>query len=87
METAGVSSVQARRSATGASSPEGNLELVNGGVAGRARTGAAGVTTPDASDYTTATKDGDDRTRTGGLSPDKRVLCSSELRPQARKDL
>jgi hypothetical protein len=86
METAGVSSVQARRSATGASS-EGNLELVNGGVAGRARTGAAGVTTPDASDYTTATKDGDDRTRTGGLSPDKRVLCSSELRPQAGKDL
>jgi hypothetical protein len=27
---------------------------------------------------------GDDRTRTGGLSPDKRVLCSSELRPQVR---
>jgi hypothetical protein len=26
---------------------------------------------------------GDDRIRTGGLSPDKRVLCSSELRPQA----
>lgn len=25
---------------------------------------------------------GDDRTRTGGLSPDKRALCSSELRPQ-----
>jgi hypothetical protein len=25
---------------------------------------------------------GDDRTRTGGLSPDKRVLCSSELRPR-----
>ena len=26
--------------------------------------------------------DGDDRTRTGGLSPDKRVLCASELRPR-----
>ena len=25
---------------------------------------------------------GDDRTRTGGLSPDKRALCSSELRPR-----
>jgi hypothetical protein len=25
---------------------------------------------------------GDDRTRTGGLSPDKRALCSSELHPQ-----
>jgi hypothetical protein len=25
---------------------------------------------------------GDDRTRTGGLSPDKRVLCTSELRPR-----
>ena len=25
--------------------------------------------------YTTATTSGDDRTRTGGLSPDKRVLC------------
>ena len=31
-----------------------------------------------------ATRDGDDRTRTGGLSPDKRALCSSELRPQGR---
>ncbi len=27
---------------------------------------------------------GDDRTRTGGLSPDKRALCSSELRPHGR---
>jgi hypothetical protein len=43
----------------------------------------AGFTTPDASVYTTATMSGDDRIRTGGLSPDKRVLCSSELRPQA----
>jgi hypothetical protein len=33
--------------------------------------------------YTTATmRGGDDRTRTGGLSPDKRALCSSELRPR-----
>jgi hypothetical protein len=32
--------------------------------------------------YTTATTSGDDRTRTGGLSPDKRALCSSELHPQ-----
>ena len=68
-----------------------------GGVTGRARTGAAGITAPDASHYTTVTtgghfsrrncrlravtRDGDDRTRTGGLSPDKRALCSSELRP------
>ena len=26
-------------------------------------------------------RSGDDRTRTGGLSPDKRALCTSELRP------
>ena len=35
--------------------------------------------------YTTATMNagsGDDRTRTGGLSPDKRALCSAELRPR-----
>ena len=32
--------------------------------------------------YTTATTNGDDRTRTGGLSPDKRALSASELRPQ-----
>src|SRR5262245_41710118 len=31
--------------------------------------------------YTTVTMYGDDRTRTGGLSPDKRALCSTELRP------
>ena len=31
--------------------------------------------------YTTATTNGDDRTRTGDLSPDKRVLCPAELRP------
>jgi hypothetical protein len=29
-------------------------------------------------------RNGDDRTRTGGLSPDKRALCSSELRPRSR---
>src|SRR5215470_13235383 len=29
-------------------------------------------------------KGGDDRTRTGGLSPDKRALCSSELRPRRK---
>jgi hypothetical protein len=29
-------------------------------------------------------KDGDDRTRTGGLSPDKRALCAPELRPRER---
>lgn len=44
----------------------------------------AGLTTPGASVYTTATMSGDDRTRTGGLSPDKRALCSSELRPRGR---
>src|SRR4051812_30069847 len=31
--------------------------------------------------YTTATTSGDDRTRTGDLSPGKRALCSAELRP------
>jgi hypothetical protein len=30
---------------------------------------------------------GDDRTRTGGLSPDKRALCSTELRPRRRSRL
>src|SRR3954453_21849885 len=34
--------------------------------------------------YTTATTDGDDRTRTGGLSPDKRVLYAAELRPRGK---
>jgi hypothetical protein len=29
-------------------------------------------------------RSGDDRTRTGGLSPDKRVLCASELRPRRK---
>ena len=43
----------------------------------------AGLTTPGASVYTTATQpdSGDDRTRTGGLSPDKRVLCRLSYAP------
>jgi hypothetical protein len=52
-----------------------------GGVADRIRTDAARFTTSGACRYTTATMSGDDRTRTGGLSPDKRALCSSELHP------
>ena len=32
--------------------------------------------------YTTATMHGDDRTRTGGLSPDKRVLCTLSYAPE-----
>jgi hypothetical protein len=51
-------------------------------VADRVRTGAAGLTTPGASVTPRPPRSGDDRTRTGGLSPDKRVLCSSELRPR-----
>ena len=54
-------------------------------MADRVRTGADGAHNPGCFRYTTATtKSGDDRTRTGGLSPDKRVLCSSELRPPAK---
>jgi hypothetical protein len=41
-----------------------------------------GLTTPGASATPRPPRSGDDRTRTGGLSPDKRVLCSSELRPR-----
>lgn len=52
------------------------------GVTGRARTGAAGLTTPDASLYTTATTSGDDRTRTGGLSADNRALFALSYAPQ-----
>ena len=57
------------------------------GVAGRARTGAAGITAPDASVYTTATTDtnGDGRARTGGLPLDKRTLSATELRPRRRE--
>ena len=50
-------------------------------VAGRARTGACGAHNPGCFRLHHGHHDGDDRTRTGGLSPDKRVLCSSELRP------
>ena len=41
-----------------------------------------GVHNPGCFLYTTATTNGDDRTRTGALSPDKRALSSSELRPR-----
>ena len=61
------------------SSPDAQRPLEK--VADRVRTGAAGLTTPGASVTPRPPRNGDDRTRTGGLSPDKRVLCSSELRP------
>ena len=50
-------------------------------MAGRARTDAAGLTTPSAAATPRPPWSGDDRARTGGLSPDKRALCSPELRP------
>ena len=51
-------------------------------VAGRARTGAGGDHNPGCFRlHHGHHESGDDRTRTGGLSPDKRVLCTSELRP------
>ena len=43
-------------------------------MAGRARTGACGGHGPGCFRYTTATMHGDDRIRTGALSPDKRAL-------------
>jgi hypothetical protein len=52
------------------------------GVTDRTRTGTARLTTSGARRYTTATMSGDDRIRTGNLSPDKRALCSAELRPR-----
>jgi hypothetical protein len=52
------------------------------GVTDRTRTGTARLTTSGARRYTTATMSGDDRTRTGNLSPDKRALSSAELRPR-----
>ena len=53
-------------------------------MADRARTGSARLTTSDAHRlHHGHHESGDDRTRTGGLSPDKRVLCTSELRPRA----
>ena len=51
-------------------------------VAGRARTGASGDHNPGCFRlHHGHHESGDDRNRTGGLSPDKRVLCTSELRP------
>ena len=99
------SSLQARRSATRATSPgdadgwirtttaRGSAITARGAhqcsasatrVTDRTRTGTARLTTSGARRYTTATtkRSGDDRTRTGDLSPDKRALCSSELRPR-----
>jgi hypothetical protein len=56
---------------------------MNGKVADRVRTGADGAHNPGCFRYTHGHHEsGDDRTRTGGLSPDKRVLCTSELRPR-----
>ena len=53
------------------------------GVAGRARTGASGDHSPGCFRlHHGHHESGDDRTRTGDLSPDKRALCSSELRPR-----
>ena len=37
--------------------------------------------------YTTATTSGDDRTRTGGLSPDKRVLLPLSYAPEREEKL
>jgi hypothetical protein len=55
-------------------------------VAGRARTGASGDHNPGCFRlHHGHHESGDDRTRTGGLSPDKRVLCTSELRPHRRE--
>lgn len=50
-------------------------------AADRTRTGTARLTTSSACRYTTATTNGDDRVRTGGLSPDKRVLCLLSYAP------
>jgi hypothetical protein len=55
-------------------------------VAGRARTGANGDHNPGCFRlHHGHHESGDDRTRTGGLSPDKRVLCTSELRPRRKR--
>ncbi len=55
-------------------------------VAGRDRTGASGDHNPGCFRlHHGHHESGDDRTRTGGLSPDKRVLCTSELRPRMRR--
>jgi hypothetical protein len=54
------------------------------GVADRARTGTAEGHDLGCSPFTPRPPrpDGDDRTRTGSLSPDKRLLSALELRPQ-----
>ena len=68
------------------SSPLLSVRLQESKVADRVRTGADGAHNPGCFRYTTATtKSGDDRTRTGGLSPDKRVLSTSELRPRGAR--
>ena len=58
------------------------LSVRVGGAADRTRTGTARITTSNACRYTTATMSGDDRTRTGGLSPDKRVLLPLSYAPE-----
>src|SRR5215471_7840221 len=50
-------------------------------AADRTRTGTARITTSNACRYTTAATSGDDRSRTGGLSPDKRVLWPLSYAP------
>ena len=60
------------------------LSAREGGVAGRARTDAARITTANAAATPRPPRNGDDRIRTGGLSPDKRALCALELRPHGR---
>jgi hypothetical protein len=54
-----------------------------GGVADRARTGASGFTLPDAAATPRPPRSGDDRIRTGDLSPDKRVLSRLSYVPAA----
>ena len=61
-----------------------------GEVAGRDRTDAARITTANAAatprpPWMGPPGNGDDRIRTGGLSPDKRALCAPELRPPTRR--
>ena len=53
-----------------------------GGVTDRNRTGTARLTTSGARRlHHGHHESGDDRIRTGNLSPDKRALCAAELRP------
>ena len=53
------------------------------GVADRARTGASGLTLPDAAATPRPPRSGDDRSRTGNLSPDKRVISQLSYVPAA----